>query len=218
MRLLQQMHPPAEAVLPTVIPQQAVAISPSVCVTPATRVPTAGRATPVLWVHTSLGMDQQHVSCVTQENMLILLLLCRVYRVLHTLNQWRVAATSLTVCAMLAIRVAMTEVAAPASQVSIKATIAVLPAHHVVLASTLNKKAPPLRTRARIVRRERIVRQRATPLRLTVFRVRRANTRTHLEQQSRLTVFRVRRANTRIHPERQHQRPVNSVVLANTLM
>jgi hypothetical protein len=76
--------------------------------------------------------------------------------------------------------------------------MAVLPAHHVVLASTLNKKAPPLRTPARIVRRERIVRQRATPL--------------------RLTVFRVRRANTRIHPERQHQRPVNSVVLANTLM
>jgi hypothetical protein len=140
--------PPACRAPRTVIPQQAVPILQSVCATQDTRTPTAGRATPVPWVPTSLERDQR-VSCARQENMLIFLLLCRVSRVLHTLNQRRAAATSRSVCAMLATWVVMREVASTVSQASMEATMA--RALSVTQASTLlrERQSAPSALRAR---------------------------------------------------------------------
>ena len=80
-RLLRRTHPPAETVLATVTQHRGVITSQIVYVTQATRVQTAARVTPVLWVLTSLEMGQQHVSCATLENMLISSALCPVCRV-----------------------------------------------------------------------------------------------------------------------------------------
>jgi hypothetical protein len=66
------------------------------------------------------------------------LLLCRVSRVLHTLNQRRAAATSHSVCAMLATWVVMREVASPASRVSMEAIMARVLS--VTQASTLRRE------------------------------------------------------------------------------
>ena len=70
---------------------------------------------------------------------------------LHTLSQWKVVATSLIVCAMLATLGLMVGRAAPAFKVHTRATRAALPAHYAVLESTQQAQHRPSAPTARQV-------------------------------------------------------------------
>ena len=70
---------------------------------------------------------------------------------LHTLSQWKVAATSLIVCAMLATLGLMVGRAAPAFKVHTRATMAALPAHYAVPESTQQAQHRPSAPTARQV-------------------------------------------------------------------
>ena len=68
---------------------------------------------------------------------------------LHTLSQWKVVATSLIVCAMLATLGLMVGRAAPAFKVHTRATRAALPAHYAVPESTQQAQHRPSAPTAR---------------------------------------------------------------------